>query len=99
MFFYWQIESIGIIEILMTGGFSFLLFFVLVVLVIVSLCVFVSLYVSVCMCFPSLNFDNVRISVTCVFVDTANFLRLEFFYYYFLQVCVVDRYCLNLARL
>ena len=84
MSFYWQIEFIGIIEILMTGNCSILLFFALVVLVIVSLCVCVSLYVSVFVCFPSLDFDNVRMSITCVFVGTAKFLRLEFSYYYIL---------------
>ena len=36
--------------------------------------------VVVFVCFPSLEFAGVKLSVACVFVGTVSFLELEFFF-------------------
>ena len=48
------------------------------------------------MCFPSLGFAVVMLSVALVFVDSASFCGLEFSFYTFCKSGFVNRCCLNL---
>ena len=49
------------------------------------------------MCFPSLWFADVSLSVACVFVGAVSFLRLEFPSSTFCRAGFVDRYCFNIV--
>jgi hypothetical protein len=49
----------------------------------------------VCVC-DSLAFADMKLFISCVFLDIIILLGLEFSLYHFLKTGFVDRYCLNL---
>ena len=54
------------------------IFLLLVVVVKMCFCLWVCLCVCVSICFPSLGFDGLRLSIFCVFMGVVNFLGLEY---------------------